>query len=236
MTACAQSSDTMLESLVDSYLAFLSAKGALPTPLPPTPWASFHALRSLVRRTFDVPWTTYSAAMEHMIFGIACAFRPRSVIGVGTFVGYTFAWQLRDRRDTASGPHVRMALGIDTDARANVVARKNCARLGHGERLRFIDGDGVDVINSIAGEIDVLYLDLDSPQSGKGEYLDVLISALPRLSDVALVLAHDSLVPKFEADMAVYHDFIAESGDLLGPWILPIDECGLSVALKVGSQ
>lgn len=235
MIDSAQPFDSSCEMLVDSYLGFLCANGALPSPLPPTPWASFHPLRSLVHGSFEVPWTTYTAAMERMTFGIACALRPRSLVGVGTFVGYTFAWQLRDRRDATSGPHFRMALGIDIDARANVVARKNCTHLGHGERLRFVDGDGVDVIDAITEEIDVLYLDLDLPGSGKSKYLEVLRRAVPRLSNGALVLAHDSLVPKFEADMAAYHDFIAEHQELLGPWILPVDDCGLSVALRVGA-
>jgi len=58
----------------------------------------------------------------------------------------------------------------------------------------------------------------------------VLESAVPRLRTGALILAHDACVPKFAEQFAAYHNYVRESGFFLGPWVLPVDDCGLSVA------
>ena len=110
------------------------------------------------------------------------------------------------------------------------MARRNCAVLGHDARLAFVDADGVSGLARLTQEIDLLFIDLDDPIARKAPYRDVLERALPRMRAGSLVLAHDPCVPLFRRDFAAYDAFIEQSHAFLGPCVLAVDACGLSVA------
>jgi predicted O-methyltransferase YrrM len=220
------------EAIVDDLLILLGRAGALPEPVEPTPWEAFVRLSELIHERFVVPWTTFTPVMRRLVFALGLAARARHVVGVGTYVAYTYAWLLRDGADERCVPHLESAIGFDVDAEANALARRNCACLGHGERVSFIDADGCVGVARGKEPIDLLYIDLDAPDAGKRAYRTVLEAALPRLREGALILAHDSCVEKFRCDIEQYHDLVRRSVMLSGPWNLPIDSCGLSVAVR----
>lgn len=217
------------EEVVDDIVEWLRRKGAVASALP-TPWDSFLRLSALVHEGFEIPSTTITPVLRRLLFAIGLAAAPQNVVGVGTYVGYAFAWLLRDRSDPGSSPFIGTALGIDVDLHANQVARRNCALLGHGARLRFADADGTVADAYPAETIDLLYLDLDDPGERKAGYVRALDAACGRLGTGALILAHDPCVPKFAKGFAAYHEFVRASSRLRGPWILPVDECGISIA------
>ena len=64
----------------------------------------------------------------------------------------------------------------------------------------------------------------------KSGYAEVLEAARPKLTPGALVVAHDACVPLFAPDFERFHDVIKHDSGLLGPQILPLDECGVSVS------
>ena len=101
--------------------------------------------------------------------------------------------------------------------------------LGHEARLVFIDGDGVLGLERCQTAIDLLFIELDHPIR-QDRVRDVLERALPRMSSGAIVLAHDPCVPLFQRDFALYDRFVVESGTFVGPCVLAVDACGLSVA------
>jgi predicted O-methyltransferase YrrM len=216
------------EELVDGIVAVLRRKGAVSSSRP-TPWDAFLALSHAVHEGFEIPATTVTPVLRRLLFALGFAARPRNLVGVGTYVGYAFAWLLRDRGDARAGPFCESARGIDVDRDANRLARRNCARLGHGSRLTFVDGDGT-LDRIYERPVDLLYLDLDDADRRKAGYVLALRAASARLRPGALVLAHDPCVPMFAGDFAVYHEFVRESPRFDGPWVLPVDECGLSVA------
>src|SRR3989442_668517 len=113
----------------------LQRAGVLPADRVPTPWDSFLQLSHRIHETYEVPSTTFTAIMRRVLCALGFAARPRHIVGVGTYVGYTFSWLLRDRSDDLAAPFCASAIGIDIDARVNVLARRNCAAIGHGERL-----------------------------------------------------------------------------------------------------
>jgi hypothetical protein len=234
MTAQIHASATELtyEQIVEHILQSLRAGGALPPGPDAIPWDAFLRLSDLIHMTFDVPSTTFTPIMRRFLFGLGLAASPGNIVGVGTYVGYTFSWLLRDRSAFDTAPFFEKALGIDVDANANGVARRNCAVLNHGERLTYIDGDGANSLAGLELPIDLLYLDLDDPLTGKIAYRDTLESALPHLRSGALVLAHDACVTKFAGAFAVYHNFIRQCDLFLGPWVFPVDSCGLSLTVK----
>jgi len=226
-----QSTQLTYEEIVDRILDVLRRPGGLPQDCAPTPWNAFVKLSDLIHETYEVPSTTFTPIMRRLLFALGFAAQPRIVVGVGTYVGYTFSWLLRDRSDHESGPFCEMAIGIDVDEVANRLARRNCAAIKHGKRLTFIDGDGLTVITELKEPIDLLYLDLDDPLTGKAGYRQVLEVASPLLNSGALVVAHDACVPKFAATFIAYHDYVRQCGLFSGMWILPVDSCGLSIAV-----
>jgi predicted O-methyltransferase YrrM len=222
---------TTYEDIVDYILACLQRTGTLASDVVPSPWDAFLRLSDLVHGTFDVPATTLTPIMRRLLFALGLAVRPRNVVGVGTYVGYTFSWLLRDRSDDETAPFVQIAMGIDIDAQANALARRNCATLGHGEHLTFMDADGVVAVAQFQHPIDLLYLDLDAPHEGKAAYRHVLRAASSRLRSGAFVLAHDPCVAAFEEDFKAYDRYIRDSGLFSDAWVFPVDACGLSVAV-----
>lgn len=226
-----QTSELTYESIVEYILTILRRAGALPPDPVPTPWDAFLRLSDLIHETYEIPSTTFTPIMRRLLFALGFAARPSNIVGVGTYVGYTFSWLLRCRSDPEAAPFFETAMGIDVDAQANALARRNCAILGHGERLTMVDADGVVAVTGSRQPIDLLYLDIDDPLTGKSAYWRVLDAALPHLPWGALVLAHDPCVPNFAQDFAIYHRYIQESGLFFGPWVFPVDACGLSIAV-----
>lgn len=230
MTASSQL--TTYEGICDAIVGDLRRAGAIPPAGRPTPWDSFLRLSRTVHDGFYVPGTTLTPMMRRLLFALATATTKRHLVGVGTFVGYAFAWLLRDRDDADSGPHFEWATGVDVDAAAVEMARKNCRVLGHGERLSFVAAEGAGMLRELDRSVDLLYIDVDDPVEGKAAYSTVLEAALPLLEPNALVLAHDPIVPRFRAAFSRYEQVVEDSGCFTASWTLPVDDCGLLVSVR----
>ncbi|HEX9942101.1 MAG TPA: class I SAM-dependent methyltransferase [Thermoanaerobaculia bacterium] len=218
------------EEIVDNLIDLFRRTWGLPAS-GPVPWGAFLRLSDRIHARYEIPSTTVTPMMRRLLFGLGFAAGPRYPVGVGTYVGYAWSWLLRDRADPETGPFLDRAIGIDVDSRANQLAARNCAALGHGKRIVFLDADGVTALEGLNRPVDLLYLDLDDERTGKSGYQDVLMTAIPHLQPGALVLAHDPCVPRFAQDFASYHRFVRNSGLFAGVWVLPVDPCGLSIAL-----
>jgi predicted O-methyltransferase YrrM len=218
------------EELVDSIVVALQEGAVLPPQRAPTPWDSFIRLSDLVHANYRVPFTTITPVMRRLLFALGFAARPATIVGVGTFVGYAFTWLLRDRADKASGPHFNFGLGLDIDGEATALATRNCQYLGHREHLRYHTEDGVTAVAALCRPIDLLFLDLDDPVTGKAGYVEVLRAALPRLRPAATVLAHDPCVERFQEDFAHYHEFVESTDAFSDVCVIPLDACGLALA------
>jgi predicted O-methyltransferase YrrM len=218
------------EGIADNIVKFLRYAGALREETSTTPWDAFLRLSETIHCSYQIPSTTFTPMMRRLVFALGVAARPSTLIGIGTFVGYTFSWLIRNRSDRAT-VHCERALGVDVNARANAIARKNCSVLGHGDRLTYMDADGCTALKELSASIDLLYLDLDDPHSGKSGYRTVLNSAVQHLRPGAIVLAHDACVRRFKKDFDQYHNYVRKSGLFWGPWIFPVDDCGLSVTV-----
>lgn len=217
------------EELIDLTLAALHGAGAVPRA-PAAPWDAFVRLSDRVHAAYRIPSTTFTPAMRRFLFALGWAVGPRTIVGVGTFVGYTFTWLLRDRTDPEAGPFFDLAIGVDVDGDSTRLAVENCTVLHHGDHLRFVAADGVTAVAGMSMAIDLLFLDLDDPVTGKAGYVDVLGAALSRLNPGALVVAHDACVPRFRADFDRFFDFIESTGRFLGPWTLALDASGIALA------
>lgn len=214
------------EEIVDKIVAALTKAGVL-TCTSPVPWAKFGLVSRKIHAQFDIPDTSLTPIMRRVLFAIGYASGGREIACVGSHVGYALAV-------VASGAASRAPLeritGLDPNRIANRLARRNLATLFSREISTIIDGESPGDLYSIPGSPDVVLLDLDSPRSGKAGYVDALLSIVDRLPVGAIILAHDPCVPRFASDFAKFHEAIEGHARLSGPWIFPVDRCGLSLS------
>ena len=192
--------------------------------LDPVSWTQFEALLQVIPK-FDVPQTTITPMMAHFLYAISAVQQPKHLFGAGTYVGYAFSFLFAGTNKQAVG------LGCDLNPKATRLAQRNAERMGWSNRLTYRQQD---VMTQPRSEIyDLLFIDIDDPASGKSGYADILQYFAPQLALGAIIVAHDSQVQKFAADFKRYHLAIDQEPGIRLIGDLPIDECGVSVAIKL---
>jgi predicted O-methyltransferase YrrM len=191
-------------------------------------WDSFIEVQNLIE-AFDVPWTTITPLMRRFFYALSAASQPTSIVGAGTYVGFAFAWLVMGCARERRGSSLVEAVGLDIDTGATAMARRNAAILNLGAKLRFEEADAVTWLMAHETPISLLYVDVDAPDTRKSSYVEVLDAARARLAPGALIVAHDACVPFFAVDFERFHDVVRRDSGLIGPQILPLDECGVSV-------
>lgn len=189
-------------------------------------WGLFNELAAVAAK-FDVPHSTFSPHMCALTWALARARRARSIVGLGTFVGWPFAW-LAGLAEHPGAPMWMAA--IDIDSAASSQARKNLEKLGFGERLQVLTADA-NTLELRFPAIDILFIDVDDPVRGKADYALILRRWRNCLSKGALVLAHDVCVSKFRQDFESWRAVVKDL-QMGGPIDLSIDKCGLSVVMS----
>lgn len=213
---------------VAGYAARLAAAdGLLPQPLPALDTARYAAARTAIEGGFEVPSTTISGLMRRFLFLAAATLAPARLYGAGTYVGFAFAWLCAGR---ACRPGGFEATAVDVDPAATAVAARNVAGLPPAMRPTVRTADALADLEAGDAPIDLLFIDVDSPDGRKALYVDILAAARPRLRPGALVLAHDPLVTLFAEDFARFHAAVEAAPELRGPLVLPLDDCGISLA------
>ncbi len=228
-----QNPERIGEARVAEYcLQLLLRQGILNKPLKAVPWDVYRRLEAKVHAHFVVPGTTLTRQAAHLLFAIAYQLQAGVIVGAGTYVGYCFSWLLRDALDADAGRPPCFAIGFDVDKAANRQARSNCQVLGHEHKLIFKTCDAFVGIQSLKRKIQLLYIDVDSPEDGKRKYRTILEAALPHLAPGAVIIAHDPCVALFKDDFEAFHSFIRSQPSLTAPLILPVDECGMTITAQ----
>lgn len=191
-------------------------------------WGMFSEAWRKVHSTFEVPATCYTPTMTRFLFGIGAAFQPKRISIAGSYVGYGTAWLALGAAMHNAGDIIVM--GYDTDSSANEVARRNFKGLHHRVKASFETKDARALASD--GPIDALVLDVDDPLSGKSLYSDLIRIAVPHLSHLAIVAAHDACEPKFAMDFIEFERVVRRIPTLKGPYVLPIDQYGISISIK----
>jgi len=180
------------ERVVSDALATLVAAGALPHA--GYDRERFLAHRAAVAERFEIPWTAITPRMQRLLYALNAIRRPRVMIAAGVFCGNTFI----SNAGAAVGPgacyEARELLGVEIVPAEAERAERNVRTIDPTGVARFVAADARDVVRDHPGPIDVLYLDADgTDERGKGVYLDILEAAEDKLSEGALVLAHNSV-------------------------------------------
>jgi predicted O-methyltransferase YrrM len=217
-----------LEEVASFAIEILRSEGIVEPDAPEPDWDAFAGAERIIER-FDVPWTTITPVMRRFAYALSAAARPERIVGAGTFVGFAFAWFVMGQARGHDYPALVEAVGLDIEEKATTLARRNAAGLHLGSRLRFEQVEAASWLRATRNSISLLYLDIDAPGSRKSGYVDVLQAARPRLAHGALIVAHDACVPLFASDFERFHGAMKHDPGLIGPVVLPLDECGVSV-------
>ena len=222
-----------LDGITADVLARLAAAGFFGdgAAAPAFPADRFAALDERVRATFAVPHTTMTPLARRLLFGLAAAHQPAVSVVLGTFVGYAAVWLFGPALPPEPLVTARLLAGCDIFDAAIDQARANFAALQpeHGVRLEV--ADAYEFVDRFAEPIDLLYLDVDSAEHGKRDYLGLLRRAQDRLAPGAPVLAHDVTHPYYLDDVAPYQEAVRDKARFRRTATLHIDPCGLEVTL-----
>jgi predicted O-methyltransferase YrrM len=106
----------------------------------------------------------------------------KRIFEMGSAIGYSAIWFAR-----ASGPTAEIFC-TDGDPANAKLARKNFDRAGVADRIRFMTGEAVDLIDDVEGQFDVILIDVY-----KHQYPAALKKSLPRLRSGGLVITDNVL-------------------------------------------
>lgn len=222
-----------LDSIAESVLVRLATAGFLPTVA--APLEGFTELDDRVRAAFTVPHTTMTALTRRVLYGLAVSHRPAVSVVLGTFVGYASVWLFGPALPPAPRFPARRMAGCDVFPAAIEQARANYGALAPGHGVALTVADAYDFLDAFDMPIDLLYLDVDSEERGKRDYLGLLRAAEPKLAPGALVLAHDVSHPYYVDDCRPYREAVRDKSRFPRTATLTLDPCGLEVTLVPSS-
>jgi predicted O-methyltransferase YrrM len=145
--------------------------------------------------------------------------KPERVLEVGTLIGYSAILMAKELGSAA----VLITIEIDDDE-ANI-ARENIRRAKVKPTVNVIVGDAIDVIPTLTGKFDVVFIDAD-----KTEYIDYLRLVEDRLHRGSVVVADNAGIFAFQ--MKDYLDYVRSSGKYKSQYV-PFGGDGLEVSVKL---
>lgn len=219
------------DQLAMAVLGRLRAAGFFADAGPSFPDANFGDLDGRVRATFDVPHTTMTPLARRVLYGLAVAHRPRIAVVLGSFVGYAAVWLFGPALPPDPIFAARRLIACDVFDAAIEQARANFIRLCPQHPVELLVEDAYSLLDRVEEPIDLLYLDVDSEERGKSDYVGLLRRAEGRLAAGALVLAHDVTHPYYVDDIAPYRQAVRDKSRFRRTATLHIDPCGLEVTL-----
>lgn len=160
----------------------------------------------------------------------------KRVLELGTFTGYSALAMAENL------PEDGEVITVDINKDTVNLAKEYWAKSPNGKKIKSVLGSGLDIIPTITGEIDLVFIDAD-----KRNYIEYLRLTLPKLSKNGIIVIDNVLwsgkvLPDAELDLSVHYDknteyirqvndFIAQNEDLYGT-LMPIRD-GMFLIKKI---
>ncbi len=125
--------------------------------------------------------------------------KPKRILEIGTLVGYSSILMSKHLPEDSS------IITIDVNPEIAKIADSNFHKAGVNEKIEIIVGSGKQIIPSLTGPFNLLFLDAE-----KVEYLDYLKLAEDKLSPNAVVVADN--VKIFRDELEGYLSYVRTSG------------------------
>lgn len=120
--------------------------------------------------------------------------RPRKILEVGTAIGFSAVFMAE------YGPEDCRITTIENYEKRIPIARENIKRSGYGQRITLIPGDAAEVLKTLEGSYDLIFMD-----AAKGQYIRFLPEVL-RLMGQGSVLISDNVLQ--EGDLIESHHLV----------------------------
>lgn len=215
--------------VVDGALSALVDAGILPS-------SGYDKRKMLAHRlavweSFEIPWTAINPRMQRLLYAINAIARPRVMVAVGIFCGYTFISNAGAAVGPGSCYRARRLVGLEIRPEEAERARRNLAKIDKRGLAEIIAEDGVAWLRRHDGPVDLLYLDADG-HGGKGKsvYLDLVQAAEHSIHPGTIVLAHNSL--NHAGQLADYLAYMRDPGNFRESVNVIIDDQGLEVSIR----
>ena len=175
----------------------------------------------------DIP--IIGPAVARVLYQYAQLINARRIYEMGSAIGYSTIWLAR-----AAGSNGKVYY-TDGSAANAAEARGYFERAGVADRIEILVGDSMALLDSVDGEFDLIFNDVD-----KHQYPEAFHKAVPRLRRGGLFITDNALwygkvarddADKYTAGVREFNQLIYAADDLY-PTILPIRD-GLAVCLRL---
>lgn len=152
--------------------------------------------------------------------------KAKRVLELGTFTGYSALAMAENLPENGE------VITVDINKETVSLALDFWAKAAHGYKIKSMMGSGLDIIPTLTGKFDFVFIDAD-----KRNYIDYLKLTVPMLSENGMIVIDNVLwsgkvLPDFQIDESSHNDrntefiravndYIAESKDLYGT-LMPI--------------
>jgi predicted O-methyltransferase YrrM len=215
-------------AIVDEALAALGGAGILKTI--DYDKDRFLAMRSAVAEQFEIPWTAISPRQQRLIYAINAIARPKVMIAAGVFCGFTFICNAGAAVGPGAVYTAKALVGVEIKPAEAERAQRNVRKIDPSGVAQILAADAVKVVTDCTEPIDLLYLDANGPEHGKGIYHMIAEAAMHRLHKGSLVLAHNSV--NAAAKLEHYLKFVRDPKKFRASVNVILDGEGLEVSAR----
>jgi caffeoyl-CoA O-methyltransferase len=140
------------------------------------------ALAEETRATLGSPGMLTGQVEGRLLELLVFLARPRLVLEIGTFSGYSALSMAPALPDGAR------IITCELENKHADVAERHIAAAGLADRIEVRRGPALDTVNGLDGPVDVVFIDADKPS-----YLDYYEAALPKLAERGLIVVDNVL-------------------------------------------
>ncbi len=125
---------------------------------------------------------------ERLLYTLCALIRPGRILEIGTAIGYSAVCFAK------AAPQARI-LTIESRERSCHKARENFLKAGVQERVRVLQGKAEEVLPTLSGSFDLIFID-----AAKGQYMTFFCLAAPFMEPGCLVISDNVLYKGMPAD------------------------------------
>ena len=142
----------------------------------------FERLGAETRESQDAPQMMVGALEGAFLSFVVGMKRPRRVLEIGTFTGWSSIAMASALPDGAT------LVTCDVNEETTAIARRYAEEAGVADRIDYRLGPAAETLAGLDGPFDLVFIDADKPG-----YIDYYEAALPKLADDGVILADNTL-------------------------------------------
>jgi predicted O-methyltransferase YrrM len=219
------------EENVDAALIFLKEKGLV------DPDAAYdkkacsdfrgYLEKTLVRKS----WTTLSTTMQRLIFMLTSVKKPKDMIELGCFWGFTLAWFAGPCLGPDPVHRPRRIIGIDIDKEPFSMAEDNFRNIRHDGLVRLYNEDARQTLDRLEGSFDFVYIE-SKTDDDDDMYLQILKKIYDKIPVGGWVIAHDATRYTQQEYHRNYLSFVRDKAHFRESILFDVDAYGLELSVK----